>query len=98
MMLTSKSEANTDKIPKFISPNGDTFNDLWVLPKELGNNPKVEVSIFNENGTNLLKTNNYQNDWPQASIKSTKGFSTVVYYMIRKEGKILGRGALTIMQ
>lgn len=86
------------KIPTFISPNGDRFNDLWVLPEALSYNPKVEVSIFNESGTKLFHTNNYQNNWPQASVKSTKGFNTVVYYMIKEEGKVLSRGALTVMQ
>ncbi|SFC97842.1 gliding motility-associated C-terminal domain-containing protein [Flexibacter flexilis DSM 6793] len=48
-------------IPNVITPNGDGYNDKWIirnLPRE-----GVEVEIVNRWGKKVFKTNNYGNDW-----------------------------------
>ncbi|NER17586.1 T9SS type B sorting domain-containing protein [Spongiivirga citrea] len=89
---------NSNKIPSFISPNGDNINDKWVLPSELLNDSEVEVMIFTANGNPIFKTKNYQNDWPNNDIASKSNSTSIVYYMIRKEGQALGKGSITLVQ
>lgn len=90
--------AQSNKIPSFISPNGDNINDKWVLPSELVNDSEVEVMIFTANGKPIYKTKNYQNDWPNSNIASNSSSTSIVYYMIKKEGQALGKGSITLVQ
>jgi gliding motility-associated-like protein len=83
-----------NKIPNFISPNGDNINDNWILPAQFVNDPSVKVTIFNTTGATVLSATNYQNDW---SGQNVAGFSKVVYYTISKNGVIVKKGSLTIL-
>lgn len=44
-----------------LSPNGDFFNDVWVI-EELPNYPN-RVQVFNRWGNRVFVKENYQNDW-----------------------------------
>lgn len=44
-----------------LSPNGDFFNDLWVI-EELPNYPN-RVQVYNRWGNRVFFKENYQNDW-----------------------------------
>jgi gliding motility-associated-like protein len=48
-------------IPDVITPNGDGFNDRWVILRPAG--MKVSVSIFNRWGQQVYKSDDYRNDW-----------------------------------
>ncbi|HLO81057.1 MAG TPA: gliding motility-associated C-terminal domain-containing protein [Chitinophagaceae bacterium] len=48
-------------IPDVITPNGDGFNDRWVILKPAG--MKVKASIFNRWGQQVYKSDDYRNDW-----------------------------------
>jgi gliding motility-associated-like protein len=85
-------------IPSFVSPNGDTINDTWVIPTEYANDPTVKVSIYTASGALVLDTNNYQNNWPQAEVGATTNVNSVVYYLISKEGRSVKKGSITLVQ
>ncbi|NER16397.1 T9SS type B sorting domain-containing protein [Spongiivirga citrea] len=84
-------------LQKVVSPNGDSFNDYWKLPKELSGRD-IRVTILNQNGNVILDTDSYENNWPQNSGGDNKGFHRVVYYVLREKGKLLGKGSITITQ
>jgi gliding motility-associated-like protein len=48
--------------PKFFTPNGDTYNDLWEV-KGLINYPQAEVSIFNRYGKLISVLNAAKPTW-----------------------------------
>jgi gliding motility-associated-like protein len=48
--------------PKFFTPNGDTYNDLWEV-KGLINYPQAEVSIFNRYGKLISVLNATKPTW-----------------------------------
>ena len=82
-------------VPNIISPSQDNINDTWVLPANIINDPEVEITICDTYGKPVLKTNNYQNNWPEAS--STVNKSSIYYYFINKNGKALKKGSITVV-
>jgi gliding motility-associated-like protein len=48
-------------IPDVITPNGDGFNDRWVILRPSG--MKASVTIFNRWGQQVYKNEDYRNDW-----------------------------------
>jgi gliding motility-associated-like protein len=49
-------------IPNVITPNGDGFNDAWVL-QNLQHYDEHEVTVINRWENKVLSTTGYQNDW-----------------------------------
>ena len=49
-------------IPEGFSPNGDGYNDLFVI-LGIENFPDNELVVFNRQGVEVLHRLNYQNDW-----------------------------------
>lgn len=49
-------------IPTLITPNGDGFNDAWVI-KNIGYYPDNEVIIFNRDGQKVFSMSTYDNSW-----------------------------------
>ena len=48
--------------PNTITPNGDGYNDLWVIDKIEKYQP-CKLVIYNRWGDNLYSSSNYQNNW-----------------------------------
>ena len=48
--------------PKFFTPNGDSFNDLWEI-KNLNQVPNSQVQIFDRYGKLLYQFNNNAKGW-----------------------------------
>ena len=63
-----------------ISPNDDGFNDNFVVDG-LENFPKHSVAVYDQNGTELMKTQNYKNDW-KATYKSKQVLDGTYYYVV----------------
>jgi len=84
-------------IPNVISPNGDNKNDTWILPSGF-NSERVEVLIYDRNGKNVLNTNRYNNDWPNASTINNVKDGTLYYYAISKENILFKKGTITIIK
>ncbi|MFK7784068.1 MAG: gliding motility-associated C-terminal domain-containing protein, partial [Crocinitomicaceae bacterium] len=50
------------EIPEGFTPNGDNFNDLFVIPN-IGNYPGNEIIIFNRWGNQVFEMVEYDNLW-----------------------------------
>lgn len=87
---------DVSNIPNMISPNGDTINDTWVIPQQYIGGTNTEVSIFNNRGQLVFKTNDYQNDWPQNDL-SLNSINQVYYYIITTNNKT-EKGSITILR
>lgn len=48
--------------PKVFSPNNDGTDDYWVI-KNIEAYPTCELTVFNRQGIEVLKTKPYHNDW-----------------------------------
>jgi gliding motility-associated-like protein len=59
-------------IPKGFSPNGDGFNDTWVIDG-LENYVRNKLTIYNRWETKVYEKVNYQNDWDGSSYISGFG-------------------------
>jgi gliding motility-associated-like protein len=67
-------------IPNTFTPNGDGFNDVWVI-KELSNYPGAQVTIFNRYGTKLYYSKGYGVPWDGTYNGKPLPFGTY-YYII----------------
>ncbi len=87
--------SETFVVPNIITPNQDNINDKWILPAKFINDPEIEVLICDTYGKPILKTNNYQNNWPETMPSTDK--SAIYYYFINKNGKALKKGSITVV-
>ena len=83
-------------IPNVITPNGDGFNDNWVLTGEFTNKENVEINIYTTNGELDFSGNNYNGDWPQNSNSNSVG--TIYYYVINRDNSLVEKGSITIIR
>lgn len=55
-----RTESGKLRVPNIITPNNDGFNDAFFIE----NLPRyAELSIYNKDGTQILRSTNYTNDW-----------------------------------
>lgn len=73
------------KHPTGFSPNGDGKNDLLEIPgaKGIKNN---QLIVFNQQGTVVYKTNNYQNNWNGSKENGEVLPDGYYYYIFTGEG------------
>ncbi|WP_104735915.1 T9SS type B sorting domain-containing protein [Hanstruepera ponticola] len=88
---------DVEKIPNVISPNGDSVNDTWVIPNKYVNGTNTEVLIMTNQGKVVLKTNNYQNNWPENQLNLTS-INQVYYYIITTQDNETKKGSITIIK
>ena len=88
---------DTFRVPNVISVNGDGINDQWIIPNSYSGRPDVTVTIYNENGEEVLNVNNYQNNWPSASASFPRQ-NMVFYYRIRNAEETLKQGTITVIR
>ncbi len=84
-------------IPNLISPNGDGINDTWVIPQEYVIGTNTEVIIISSRGEIVLKTKDYQNNWPENEIKF-KEVNPVYYYVITTQNNKTKKGSITVVK
>ena len=71
-------------------------NNQKILLEYISAN-KTEVLILNATGETVLKTNNYQNNWPDGPL-DFKNVNPVYYYIITTvEGKVK-KGSITVVK
>jgi gliding motility-associated-like protein len=84
-------------IPNLVSPNNDGVNDTWAIPTEYISGTNTEILLLSSTGQVVLKTNNYQNNWPD-SVIDFKAVNPVYYYVITKEGQEVKKGSITLVK
>tara|TARA_R110002167_G_scaffold3672_2_gene17854 strand:- start:1396 stop:2892 length:1497 start_codon:yes stop_codon:yes gene_type:complete len=84
-------------IPNLISPNGDGINDTWILPQAYVSGTNTEVVVMSSIGEIVLKTNDYQNNWPVNPINFTN-INPVYYYIITTQDNRIKKGSITIVK
>lgn len=86
-------------IPNVITPNGDGYNDLWIIPSTYAYQKDITVNIFLQSGTRIYSTSDYQNNWPESSsIQSSGSQPPIYYYSITKGKEILKQGTITLIK
>lgn len=92
-VMVSEEEVKT--VPNALTLNGDGINDTWTLSNSYAFKAGVEVQIYNSNGKLILKTTNYQNDWPRdESISKNQLF----FYVIKQSDKLIKKGTISVIK
>ena len=84
-------------IPNLISPNDDGINDTWIIPQEYVSGTNTEVVLMSSLGETVLKTNDYQNNWPENKL-DFKNVNQVYYYIITTQDKKVKKGSITVLK
>lgn len=79
-------------VPNLITPNGDGFNDFFVI--EGKNN--CSISIFNVWNEEIYNSSNYKNDW-NGTNKGGKLLDTGAYYYVLECGGQQTTGVINIL-
>jgi gliding motility-associated-like protein len=66
-------------VSNLITPDGNGVNDVWVVGN-IENYGNATIYIYDRWGVEVLKTNNYQNDW--AGVSGTDQLPDGTYYYI----------------
>ena len=88
---------DVDKIPNVVSPNGDQINDTWIIPTQYVSGTNTEVIIMTNRGKVVLKTNDYQNNWPENDLELTS-INQVYYYIITTTDNKTKKGSITVVK
>jgi len=84
------------EIMNLYTPNGDGFNDFWLV-----NNPDVvfpiKVVVYNRSGRSVYASDNYQNDWSGLSEGNPLPQATY-YYVIKDNNGSTFKGPVTIIR
>ncbi|MFK7833755.1 MAG: gliding motility-associated C-terminal domain-containing protein [Winogradskyella sp.] len=86
-----------EKIPNVISPNGDLINDTWIIPTAYVSGTNTEIIIMTNQGKVVLKTNDYQNNWPENDLNLT-AINQVYYYVIKTSDNQTKKGSITVVK
>jgi hypothetical protein len=97
MKTLTATYLDTFKVPNVISVNGDGINEQWILPNYYSGKPDVIVTIYNDQGEEVLNVTNYQNNWPASSAAFTRQ-NMIFYYRIRNAEKVLKQGTITVIR
>ena len=80
-------------IPNVFTPNGDNYNDLFVIEHVEGVS-LGHLYIYNVNGKVLYENVNYNNDWAGDNLPD--GLYLYIYKFIYKEREFIRKGMITI--
>ena len=78
-------------IPNVITPNGDGYNDCWVIP-DLERYGKVQVQIYTAGNQRVYSSPSYDNSFCGADLPSGNYF----YILKLHDYNIVRRGVLVI--
>jgi gliding motility-associated-like protein len=82
-LLVDPNSAECVGIPNTFSPNGDNYNDTWIL-ENLELYPNAKVSVFNKWGNLLYETSGAYTPWD--GTHHSKPLPSEVYYYIIQLG------------
>lgn len=92
----SSPQPSGNDIMNLFTPNGDGFNDIWII-----NDPEIvfpiKVSVYNRSGKQVYAHNNYQNDW-DGQYNGNPLPQATYYYIIEDSSGNTFKGAVTIIR
>ena len=97
IVLVNVLNSSATVIPNVISPNNDGINDTWDIPKQYISGSNTEIVITDAVGKEVLKTKNYNNDWPTTTI-DYKSVNPVYYYVITPTTSDIKKGTITVIK
>ena len=81
------------RISNFISPNGDGFNDIFIIENVEQYFPNKLV-VYRRDGIVIFERNNYQNDWNADNIPD--GVYYYIFTFAHQEQSLMRKGSITI--
>jgi len=81
---------------KFITPNGDNWNDKWVLDPDVSIYGNCKLIILSNAGEKIFESTGYQNDWD--GTHDGKPLPQDVYYYICDCANKKETGSITILR
>ena len=85
-------------IPNIVTPNADGVNDYWVIPDTYCQ-PNVRVTIYSQEGKEVLSTTNYQNNWPDSTTYKELGKRSLVFIYVIEGGNVeKQKGVITLLK
>ena len=85
-----------NKIMNLFTPNGDGFNDIWLVNDPVIV-PPTKVNVYNRSGKQVYSNNNYKNNWNGQHEGNPLPQATYYYIIEDASGQIL-KGAVTIIR
>ena len=92
----SSPQPSGNDIMNLITPNGDGYNDIWIVSDPEINFP-IKVNIYNRNGKQVYTNNNYQNDW-DGQYNGNPLPQATYYYVIEDSSGNTVKGPVTIIR
>ena len=86
----------TTKVMNLFTPNGDGYNDVWIINTEDIVFP-IKVTVYNRFGRAVYSSDNYQNDW-NGFYKGNPVPQATYYYVIEDTNGNFFRGPVTIVR
>jgi gliding motility-associated-like protein len=87
---------DTANIMSVFTPNGDGFNDKWVIKSAKIISP-FEVWVYNRAGSLVYHSGNYNNDW-KGEYNGAMLPNDAYYYVIKDETGTVFTGVITILR
>jgi len=92
----TESYAYNLEIPNVITPNGDGYNDYFVI-KNLDKYSGNSLTVANRNGKVVFEVINYQNNWDARTIE-TGTYYYVLTYKDNRQNKGVIKGTISVIR
>jgi gliding motility-associated-like protein len=83
-------------ILNLITPNGDGYNDVWLI-QDLDKISPARVAVYTRSGAMVYQNNDYKNDW-NGYYNGNPLPEGTYYYVIEGEGGTVYKGPLSILR
>lgn len=92
---SSPIDPTTDGVMNLITPNGDGFNDLWLI--DLAKLRPAKVAIYSRAGRQVYSSNDYNNDWGGTYNGNHLPEGTYYYLIEGGNGEVI-KGPISILR
>lgn len=84
------------EIPTLITPNGDSYNESFVIPGLEETLHKTELVIFDRRGLKVWESRDYQNDWNGLDNYGKELPDDTYFYVLRSESGVSLSGYIVV--